>query len=229
MGDLLADGVPARKLRGRASDSAATRRAILIAAARLFSERGYAGASLSDIVAATGLTKGALYWHFSSKEEIALSVVRQTFDEWPAHVDAALAAHEDALVALVALSNRIADQFQRDPVVQATKRLMAELPETALERLPRPYVGWEQIVASLVRRGQADGRINPDVVPEVVGRVLVAGFFGMQQISLELSGRQDLHARLDEFWQLLRPALEVAEPARAPSAEDPPQAVTAAS
>jgi AcrR family transcriptional regulator len=228
VGDLLTDDVPARRLRGRASDSAATRRTILTAAARLFSERGYAGASLSDIVAATGLTKGALYWHFSSKEEIALSVVRQTFEEWPTLVEAALAQHDDALEALIALSDSMADQFLHDPVLQATKRLMAELPETALAQLPRPYVGWEQTVTALVRRGQSAGRINPDLVPEVVARVLVAAFFGMQQISLELSGRRDLRTRLDEFWQLIRPALEATAAARTPSA-NPPPAVTAAS
>jgi AcrR family transcriptional regulator len=225
--DLLADEVPVPRLRGRASDGAATRRAILTAAATLFSERGYAGASLSDIVAATGLTKGALYWHFASKEEIALSVVRQTFRDWPAVIDETLVAHDDVLDTLVALSRRIADQFVCDPVVQATKRLMAELPATALAQLPRPYVGWERTVAALVARGQAEGRINAAVDPAVAARVVVASFFGMQQISLELSARKDLHSRVDEFWELLRPALEAPAPTDGPMASTAPRSVTA--
>lgn len=44
-----------------------TRHTLLLQAARLFDERGYDAASLSDILAASGRTKGALYFHLRSK------------------------------------------------------------------------------------------------------------------------------------------------------------------
>src|ERR1700716_467818 len=49
-----------------------TRRLILERAAPVFNQRGYAGASMSEIVEATGLEKGGIYNHFGSKDELAL-------------------------------------------------------------------------------------------------------------------------------------------------------------
>ncbi|MFD6414028.1 TetR family transcriptional regulator, partial [Nocardia asteroides] len=44
-----------------------TRRNILEAAAKIFEERGYQAATIAEILGAAGVTKGALYFHFSSK------------------------------------------------------------------------------------------------------------------------------------------------------------------
>src|ERR1700739_4539753 len=48
-----------------------TRRKIVEAAAPIFNKRGYEGSSLSELMVATGLKKGGIYRHFSSKEELA--------------------------------------------------------------------------------------------------------------------------------------------------------------
>ena len=50
----------------------ATRRLILERAAPVFNKRGYAGASMSELVEATGIEKGGIYNHFGSKEELAV-------------------------------------------------------------------------------------------------------------------------------------------------------------
>ena len=63
---------PARA-RGR---SASTRQRLIDAAGEVFAAKGYEGASVSDIAAAAGFTKGAFYASFSSKEEIFLEVAR---------------------------------------------------------------------------------------------------------------------------------------------------------
>ncbi|TFV52790.1 TetR/AcrR family transcriptional regulator [Blastococcus sp. TF02A-35] len=196
-----------RRPRGRASDSAATRRLIVDAAAALFSERGYASASLTDIVAGTGMTKGAVYWHFPSKEEIALDIVRQMYASWPPMLGAVIAAHDDALDALVAVTYKAAEQFSTDLTTQAAKRLLAELPPDALAKLPQPYVGWQGALCSLITEGQRRGQVNPAVDPEGTAQAIVASFFGMQQVSWELTNRRDLLARLENFWKLVLPQL----------------------
>lgn len=48
---------------------------ILNQAKRLFLERGYHGTSIDDITEAAGLTKGALYWHFESKEDLLKRII----------------------------------------------------------------------------------------------------------------------------------------------------------
>ena len=79
-----------RSGRGRASGE--DRRAqILRAAATVFARRGYHRARMDDIVAESGLSKGSLYWYFTSKEELATALVRQT-----------LAVHERGLAESVA-------------------------------------------------------------------------------------------------------------------------------
>jgi TetR/AcrR family transcriptional repressor of nem operon len=57
-----------------------TRRKIVEAAAPIFNKRGYDGASLSDLMAATGLQKGGIYRHFSSKEELAAEAFDYTWE-----------------------------------------------------------------------------------------------------------------------------------------------------
>ncbi|MDR7434458.1 MAG: TetR/AcrR family transcriptional regulator [Armatimonadota bacterium] len=54
-----------------------TRRQILEAARQVFSERGYHGTSMDDIAQASGTSKGALYFHFSSKEELFHALVEE--------------------------------------------------------------------------------------------------------------------------------------------------------
>src|SRR4051812_4168997 len=52
-----------------------TRENIIRKAAALFNQHGYAGSSLSDIMAATGLQKGGIYRHFASKEQLAVEAL----------------------------------------------------------------------------------------------------------------------------------------------------------
>jgi len=54
-----------------------TRSRILNAAGNLFSSHGYCGASLDDIVVAAGITKGAFYHYFKSKEEVCIALLDQ--------------------------------------------------------------------------------------------------------------------------------------------------------
>ncbi|MDA3923980.1 MAG: TetR/AcrR family transcriptional regulator [Kiritimatiellae bacterium] len=62
-------------------DAAKTRRKILKAALDLFSKKGYDKTTFEDIAARIKLSKGAVYWHFSSKPELLRQVVIYVFDE----------------------------------------------------------------------------------------------------------------------------------------------------
>ena len=197
-----------RRGRGRGSDGSATRQLIIDVAAREFAERGYSATSLSDIVTGTGMTKGALYWHFASKESVALAICQTMYETWPGMLREVVGAHDDALAAIVAVTYRAGEQFQQDPVVRASKRLLSELPPDALAKLPQPYVGWQQALTQLITQGQQRGQINAQVNAAGTAQVIVASFFGMQQVSQELSGRRDLISRLDAFWALVRPQME---------------------
>jgi len=53
---------------------------LLTAALRVFARRGYGQAGVDEIAAEAGYSKGALYWHFSSKEELLLALLEERID-----------------------------------------------------------------------------------------------------------------------------------------------------
>src|SRR2546426_5305614 len=105
----------------------ATRRAILETAALAFADNGYAGASLNDIIREAGVTKGGFYFHFASKETLALAVLRTKQEQWAARVMAATMRHASAMDQLEAMVDALIDLHEQDPAAQAIGRICQEL------------------------------------------------------------------------------------------------------
>lgn len=74
----------------------ATRNRILEVATRLILERGFAGTTIDDVIAQAGLTKGAFFYHFDSKDHLARAVIDRFAATDRAALDRALAAAEAA-------------------------------------------------------------------------------------------------------------------------------------
>jgi AcrR family transcriptional regulator len=70
---------------------AETRQRLVTSAAAVFVEKGFAAASLEEIVARAGYTRGAFHWHFSSKEELLVEVMRQRMEARQALTDEVVA------------------------------------------------------------------------------------------------------------------------------------------
>ncbi|AFT99238.1 TetR/AcrR family transcriptional regulator [Nocardia brasiliensis] len=79
-----------------------TRRALLHTSRRLFAAKGYGAVGLSEIVSATGVTKGALYHHFDSKAALFGAVLEQVQQEVGARVSAAAETVTDPWDQLIA-------------------------------------------------------------------------------------------------------------------------------
>jgi AcrR family transcriptional regulator len=110
----------------RRSDHAAeTRRDLLDAARVLFSDRGYAGTSLDDVVAKAGVTKGALYHHFANKKELFTAVVELVEEHVMSLISAGPVDVKDAWEALVLGVDRYLDACL-EPEVQ--RILLLEAP-----------------------------------------------------------------------------------------------------
>ncbi|MEJ7795340.1 MAG: TetR/AcrR family transcriptional regulator [Nocardioides sp.] len=87
----LVPRVPSR----RQQYSAATRRALIDMGEQLFTEHGYAAASLDAIVAGAEVTKGALYHHFSGKQALFEAVFERVENEAAHTIQASLKGHVD--------------------------------------------------------------------------------------------------------------------------------------
>lgn len=85
----------ARKTTRRQDYSSSTKRALVKHATELFTDHGYAGTSLDEVVAAARVTKGALYHHFPSKLALFEAVFMRCQDDATAQIDKALKASRD--------------------------------------------------------------------------------------------------------------------------------------
>ena len=63
---------------------------IINASLELFAAKGYAGTSMNDIISKTGISKGGVYWHFKSKEDLFVQVIEENYDQWISLLDQAL-------------------------------------------------------------------------------------------------------------------------------------------
>ncbi|MFJ2210819.1 ScbR family autoregulator-binding transcription factor [Streptomyces sp. NPDC101062] len=184
-----------------------TRRFLLEAAARLFDERGYVGTSISDISTQSGRTSGAIYFHYSSKENLALAIVQEHFAAWPALIGRYRTADFPALERLVALSFDVARAFRDDVVIRAGSRLWAE--RSAIDvTLPRPFVGWLETVTRLLEEAREEGALAEGIAPDMAAHGLVCAFFGLHTVSDALEGRRQIEEGLHDLWLLLLTALQ---------------------
>jgi AcrR family transcriptional regulator len=187
-----------------------TRRRILEVAARAFAEHGYAGTSLSDVLRASGLTKGGFYFHFPSKQALALATLRHKQEQWAATVMAAVLRHARAVDQLDAMVDALCDLHEQDPTCRCIGRLCTELVDAHPELRPQlaPQItGWVDLVASFVRKGQDEGEFRPELEPTVVAEVAVQSFIGIETVAEMVTGRADLRRRAKDFRSLFLDAI----------------------
>ncbi len=134
----------------------ATRAQIVRGAAEVFDRFGYEGARLSEITDAAGMTKGALYFHFSSKEDLARFVIAEQHRISISAVEAIGGEPVSALEQIVMLCHEMARQIVEDPIVRAGIRITLEL--SADDRGPAgPYLDWIAACQGLAVRAVSEG------------------------------------------------------------------------
>ena len=189
----------------------ATRRHILDVAGRAFAEHGYRGISLNDIVRESGLTKGAFYFHFPSKEALALAVFSDKQEAWIGQTASALMECSRAIDQLEAMLEVGCDIFERDASVRVVGRLCLELAsqEELQPRLLPHLTTWFDMTAQLIRRAQEEGDVRKDIDPKVFAETIVAAFMGIEHVSDALSGFEDFRRRIDGLRTLVMAAIAI--------------------
>jgi AcrR family transcriptional regulator len=194
----------------------ATRRRLLAVATEQFLARGYACTSLNDLIRAAGLTKGAFYHHFPSKEALAVEVVRVRQAEENAAVVQAAAGYDravDQLWAAVRTASDLKDQDQGKAT--SMQRLCAELAEDSelAPQIAKICGAWIDTAADLVARAQLQGDIRADVDARQAAEVLVATFLGAEQQCMMTARHEEFHREfrtrmtrcLDLLLEVLKP------------------------
>lgn len=179
-----------------------TRRAILNAAAAVFDERGYEAATIGEVLARAGVTKGALYFHFPSKQALAEGVLSEQF------ADVRLAPRVSKLQELVDMGLALAYRMRHDPLVSASARLslgqeMGQLFGT------RGITGWIETTEQVLREAGEQGELLPHVEPSETAWIMSAAWTGVQVYSQTLAGRRDLEERVAALFEHLLPSVAV--------------------
>jgi AcrR family transcriptional regulator len=160
-----------------------TKERIERAALRLFVEQGVAGTSIREIASAAGVSQGAMYNHYVSKEELAFSLFAQIWADMGtqlrqcAHIENSLEGKFRAMIRLVF------ERFDKDWVLVTyvfveRHRHMSRL----AAKLPNPYLIFRTVIVDAIQRGEIP-RQNPDLANAMVSGAVI------QVIDTKIYGR----------------------------------------
>ncbi len=167
-----------------------TRDRLLQAAFREVFRRGFQSAGIDAILDATNVTKGALYYHFESKEALGYAVIEEiiaklTSDRWllPLQRSGDKDDPIDTLIGIVrTLPNRPRD-VKRGCALANLAQEMSLLDEQFRKRLEKIFHAWQDGIGMALRTGQSRGAVRRDLVPEETARFLIAMIEGYQVLA----------------------------------------------
>ncbi|MFJ3702336.1 MULTISPECIES: ScbR family autoregulator-binding transcription factor [unclassified Streptomyces] len=184
--------------------AARTRRKLIEAAAVVFDRRGYEATTLSDIATAAGTTKGAIYFHFRNKDDLAriiLAEQQQTEEN-------ALRPQPVKLQELVDSGMVFAERLRTDPLVRASVRLTLDQQATGIDR-GGVFRAWRDANLAILEKAQERGELRCHVDLLATAELFVGTFAGLQQMSQLLSDYDDLPDRVTVLLQNLMPSIAV--------------------
>jgi TetR/AcrR family transcriptional repressor of nem operon len=178
------DPQPARVRQPRDAD--ATRQRIIEAAFLEFYHNGFQGGSINNIVSAAGITKGALFHHFPTKQALAYAVIDEFIEpllvnRWLAPLDGS----KDPIADL----KRTFRRYVKEDIENGTwihgcplnnlAQEMSPLDEGFQSRIDALYTRWRKEFAAALARGIDEGSVRKGVSPKSVAAMLVAGQMGI--------------------------------------------------
>lgn len=174
---MLAGSRP-RRTRGAPRDPERTRERLLQAAFREVYRSGFQSAGLHAILAAAGVTKGALYYHFGSKEALGYAIIEEIIapdsrEEWLRP----LQNSKDPIDTLIGIVQGLSVQPEAVrggcPLINLAQE-MSPLHAGFRKRLEAVFHAWQQGIASVLREGQIHGKVRGDVDPAETAGLLIA-------------------------------------------------------
>lgn len=159
-----------------------SREKILEAARGLFITKGFNATTISDLVEATGMQKGSLYFHFPGKDAIAREVLNEATAEFMQFLSRSLggdnpgAALERFLCS--ALDKHLATGFVGGCIFGNTALEMTDFDPEFAGMIDRVFDEWIGRVASVVAEAQKKGQIRTDIAGEALAKHIIATIEG---------------------------------------------------
>lgn len=190
-----------------------TRQKLLDAAFNEIHRNGFQAASLTQILADTGLTKGALYHHFADKKALGLAVIEEAIrPRLAAMMFEPLVATLQPLADMQAML--AAKSAETEPWVVTLgcplNNLMQEMSpvdETFRLNLNKLFQDWVKVLAEALERGQAAGEVRVDVQAEDTAFFIVSaleGCVGMSKNTQSVAAYRSCLAQLGRYLDTLK-------------------------
>jgi AcrR family transcriptional regulator len=176
-------GAPARRQKIRTNDPEGLRRRVLDVAEESFQARGYHASSLGELMAAAGVSGGALHHHFPTKKALALAVIAERVAgaverTWIEPVKLAGSARAGVAAVFAAVAGELERQgyVRGCPLNNLAHELSLADPDFRVA-LASIFLRWRTAVADKVRADQAAG-LEPGIDPERFAAKVVAIYSG---------------------------------------------------
>ena len=203
------------------TQAAVTREQLLDAAERVFRERGVAHTSLTEVAAAAGVTRGAVYWHFKDKADLFGAMCERAtlpLDSLISEVGGA--SHADPLGALRALSVEALKLLATDPRTQAVFEVIFHKTELTGDLAPiagrreRERCDCLVNVERLIQQAVDAGQLPVDTDTALATRLMHAYVAGIMREWVLDKGAYDLAARAPSFIDTIIAGLLASPPRR---------------
>ena len=193
-----------------------TRTRILASALSLFARKGYEHTTFTEIAARLKLTKGAVYWHFESKEALLIALVDEMLEKFTRQIEAIMPKDELTFLAVADMMVENARLVVDDAKGRAFFMLMrtqirwgSETMKDVRENLltNQRFGPWHAFIKA-VENDKAAGRVRSDVDAMEVSNICVSVWDGMVQGRIDGFLRTDLcltirHA-FDAVWDRIK-------------------------
>jgi TetR/AcrR family transcriptional repressor of nem operon len=159
-----------------------TKQKIVAEATKLVQQKGFKATSMSDLVAAAGVQKGCLYFHFSGKDELLLAILEQAKADFLLLIDGALQGATPGA--------RLASFFQGTLALQqgngfACGCIFGKVAQEMGDQEPRVaafiqglFAEWAEKIQVVVQAAQLSGEITCGLDAEVLGRHIIMALEG---------------------------------------------------
>lgn len=195
----------------RASDQ--TRQRLIQCAFEEIHRSGFRSASLEAILESSGVTKGALYHHFSSKAELGYAVIDEVIRPWIEENWQPVAGADDPVAVAIELCRRLTRERTENALSRGCPfnnliNEMSSVDEGFRTRLLNILADWRTGITSALRHGQARGTVRAGVEPAAAAVFIIGAIEGSIGLAKTSQSREFLDAAmrgLIDYLEQLRP------------------------
>jgi AcrR family transcriptional regulator len=169
----------------KAQQSEETREAILSASLKLFAKKGFTSTSVDDIGRAAGITKGAVYWHFKSKDELFSAILARIRERWQTTIFQPVSTRTGAEERLELLFDSYQTFFGEAPeTCLFLQRVLLEEHEVFSPQVERVFRQTARFIEKILEQGKADGDFRNDLNSLLTAHQIIGALSGASQQSL---------------------------------------------